>query len=180
MSISSISSGSVLSANSAQDYQSKRQLLKSEFQQLGQDLQAGDLSQAQKDFASLSAALQGTTQNSTGAASQALTNLGQALQANDLSSAQQDYAAILQSAQQGQVHHRHHHHHAGGSQAANSANSQLSQSFATLGQDLQSGNLADAQKAYSTILQTLQQIGLANSASSLTAQATGSNVNLSA
>src|SRR5277367_965248 len=102
------------------------QQIQSEFQQLGQDLQAGNLTQAQQDYATLSqnfpAAQSATTAaptaaNSSNPIAQAFTALSRDLQNGNISGAQQDYATIQQDFQQqqqgaGQVHH--HHHHGGG------------------------------------------------------------------
>lgn len=53
MSISSISANNSLS-QSLQAWQAKAQKIQTEFQQLGQDLQAGNLTHAQSDFTALS------------------------------------------------------------------------------------------------------------------------------
>ena len=53
MSVSGVSSSSSLS-QSMQTWQAQAQKIQSEFQQLGQDLQAGNLTQAQSDFSTLS------------------------------------------------------------------------------------------------------------------------------
>src|SRR5271169_5377436 len=108
--------------------QGKFQQIQSEFQQLGQDLQAGNLTQAQQVYATLSQnfpnAQAGTTTGATSATAnssnpiaQAFTAPAQDLQNGNISGAQQDYATIQQDFQQqqqgaGQVHH--HHHHGGG------------------------------------------------------------------
>jgi hypothetical protein len=101
-----------------------------------------------------------------------LTQLGQDLQAGNLQAAQQDYATVQQDAQQQQQqaaqvtgHHGHHHHHFEGSQSStsssssSSSNNSINQAFATLGQDLQAGNLSGAQTAFATLQNDLQQIG---------------------
>src|SRR3954464_13200650 len=109
MSISSIVASSLFQPTVTQGVQNKFQKIQSEFQQLGQDLKAGDLSGAQKDFATLIQDLPiSQTQGgaSPGGAAQALQVLGQ-----DLQAAQGDFAAIQQKAQErGQAQlHRHHH-----------------------------------------------------------------------
>ena len=53
MSVSGISASSYLS-QSLQSWQTKAQTIQNEFQQLGQDLQSGNLTQAQSDFKTLS------------------------------------------------------------------------------------------------------------------------------
>jgi outer membrane protein assembly factor BamD (BamD/ComL family) len=126
MSISGIAStalSSLLTATqSAQNGQGNFQQIQSEFQQLGQDLQAGNLTQAQQDYATLSQnspnAQSATTAatssaNSSQPIAQAFAALSQDLQNGNISRAQQAYATIQQDFQQqqqqgaGQVHHHH-------------------------------------------------------------------------
>ncbi len=94
------------------------QQVRSEFKQLGQDLQAGDLTKAQSDFVTLSQSMASqlasnspvakpgpaavTHHNHVPAASvsQQLSQLGQALQAGNLAAAQQAFAAVQQSWEQ--------------------------------------------------------------------------------
>lgn len=142
------------------------QQLKTEFQQLGQDLQTGNLTQAQQDYATLSQNLPNTGSAATTPVLQALAQLGQDLQAGNLQAAQQDYATAQRDAQQraAQVtgHHGHHHHHFENSQSSSvssSSSNSINQAFATLAQDLQAGNLFGAQSAFATLQNDLQQIG---------------------
>lgn len=155
------------------------QQLKQEFQQLGSDLQAGNLSQAQSDFAALqqklpgaspaNASLPSTGQNTLPAA---LAQLSQDLQAGNLSAAQSDFAAVQQDVQQigqqqaaGGAHH-HHHHPSGNFDSSNLSSSQqqaISALFSQLGQSLQSGNLSAAQQAYTALQQDFQQFVQGNS-----------------
>ena len=111
----------ITSINSAQltNFQSNFQKVQSEFKQLGQDLQSGNLTQAQADFITLSQSLtsppnfvgpNAVTQspNAQSASSahhsshhrvhlhQALSQLGQALQAGNLSVAQRAFATMEQ------------------------------------------------------------------------------------
>jgi outer membrane protein assembly factor BamD (BamD/ComL family) len=130
--------------------------IKEQFRQLGQDLQSGNVAQAQSDYATLSkefpganqagttAATTGTTPTATGATTttgttslaQQFAQLGQDLQSGNLQAAQQDYTNIQQTAQQngtqqvGGHHHRGHHHHGGATQSAsfNSSSSSSTQS----------------------------------------------------
>jgi outer membrane protein assembly factor BamD (BamD/ComL family) len=158
MSISGVSSSSSLS-QSLQAWQAKAQKIETEFQQLGQDLQAGNLSQAQSDFSTLSQNFSGSVQsNST--LSQAFSSLGTALQSGNLSAAQTAYSTLQQDVQQTGA--GHHHHHGGSSSqtTSSSTSSTLSQLFSTLGSALQGGNLSSAQTAYSTLQQDLQQLGV--------------------
>jgi hypothetical protein len=127
MSIAGISASNLFQSNFAQAAQDRFQRIQSQFKQLGQDLQSGDLTQAQADFATLAKELPRTqpqSQSATGdstttsAIAQAFKALGQDVQAGNLSAAQQDFAAIQQDAQQQparQTHHHHHRHHAASS-----------------------------------------------------------------
>jgi outer membrane protein assembly factor BamD (BamD/ComL family) len=182
MSVSGISSNNFSQYNS-QNAQGVGQQIQQDFQQLGADLQSGNLSAAQSDYATLQQALPQnnansqtqTTQNAN-PIQQAFAQLSQALQSGNLSAAQQDFATIQQDAQnQPTATHRHHHGHHGGSSAgsANSAtsstssassntsgdstNSSVSSLFSELGSALQSGNLTTAQQAYTSLVQDFQQ-----------------------
>jgi soluble cytochrome b562 len=150
-----------------QSWQVKAQKIQSEFQQLGQDLQAGKLTQAQSDFSTLSQNISGPLQSNS-ALAQAFSALGSALQSGNLSAAQQAYTALQQDVQQvGQGHH-HRHHHVGNSSGTTSSStgSTLSQLFSSLGSALQSGNLSAAQTAYSTLSQDLAGLGWSSGATS--------------
>jgi hypothetical protein len=151
---------------SAQSTPSTFQQITAEFQQLGQDLQTGKLTQAQQDFTTLSQNFPGASQTSNNPLLQALTQLGKDLQAGNLQAAQQDYTTVVQDAQQiaSQVggHHGHHRHHAESSQSTSSSSQQanpIAQAFSALAQDLQSGNLSGAQSAFAALTNDLQQIG---------------------
>ena len=195
MSISSIANtalSSLLNATqSARSGQGKFQQVQSEIQQLGQDLQAGNLTQAQQDFATLSQnfpnASGGTSTPAKASGgnpiAQAFTALAQDLQKGNISGAQQDYATIQQDFQQqqqgdSQVHHHHHHHGGGGQQG-----SQVSQALNSLSSALQAGNLSSAQTAFAALQQDLEQFSVAGSSgstsgprSSSTATTSGLNV----
>jgi hypothetical protein len=188
MSVTGIAS-SILSALSGfQNTQSSSnpKSIQSEFQQLGQDLQSGNLTQAQQDFATLSQNLPsssttGTT--TTNPLTQAINQLGTDLQAGNLSAAQQDFTTIQQDVQQiaGQVggHGHHHHHYVESARNSSSAqqNNSIAQEFSQLAQSLHGGNLQEAQKAFATLQNDLQQIGgfsTSGSSSSSTPPTTGS------
>lgn len=135
---------------------SQMQQVQQEFQQLGTDLQSGNLSAAQSDFATLQQEMPQTGSTSTAQSNnpiaQAFNQLSQDLQSGNLTAAQNDYSTIQQDFQSraSQGHHHHHHGLGGG------ANSQVSQLFDQLGQDLQSGNLSSAQSDFSSLQQLLQ------------------------
>ena len=117
---------------------SELQQIQQDFKKLGQDLQSGNLSAAQSDFATLQQAMSPASSTSTTSTSQssnpiaqAFNQLAQDLQAGNLTAAQNDYSTIQQDFQnQASQSHSHHHNHLGGSQ-----DSQASQLFAQLGQD---------------------------------------------
>jgi outer membrane protein assembly factor BamD (BamD/ComL family) len=165
--------GSVLqSALTATNTPSKFKQFQQEFQQLGKDLQAGNLAQAQTDLVTLEqnspflhAGATASSATGSGASAsnnpiaQAFNQLAQDLKAGNVSAAQQDFSTIQQDFQnaQSQVPTQsggHHHHHAFSGQ---SSTSPLPQLFSQLGQALQTGNLSSAQQAYSTLQQDFQQ-----------------------
>src|SRR5215475_12862552 len=105
MSVSGISSAFSFTSP-INNQQSRIQQFQKEFQQLGQDLQAGNLSAAQTDFAQLQQAGQ-----SSNPIAKTFQKLGQDLQSGNISAAQQDFSALTQSLQNA-AHGHHHHHHA--------------------------------------------------------------------
>jgi outer membrane protein assembly factor BamD (BamD/ComL family) len=172
MSASGISASSFFDSGALSSFQQIQQ----EFQQLGQDLQSGNLTAAEGVFVTLQQDLpQGgdASSQSSNPIAQAFSQLGQDLQAGNLSGAQQDFATIQQDvqnqaqqdqAQQGQTTQgsdagdwHHHHHHSDNSSSSES--SEISQLMSQLGQDLQSGNLSGAQQTYTSLQQDFQQIG---------------------
>jgi outer membrane protein assembly factor BamD (BamD/ComL family) len=142
----------------AQTLQNKRQQFQQEFQQLGQDLQSGNLTAAQADLANLQKS--GPQNNSTSSAqninpiNQEFSQLAKDLQSGNISAAQQDYTTIRQDYQNQVAPGQHHHHHHTGGESETSTFSQL---LDQLGRALQSGNLSTAQQAYSTLQQDFQQ-----------------------
>ncbi len=166
MSVSGISSSAPLQTSVAQGAQNKIQQTQAQFQKIGQDLQSGNLTQAQADFTTLSQQLPSSQQaaNSTSAGptstlAKAFQTLGQDLQAGNLAASQADFAAIQQDTQQkgsGQTHGHHHHHHSG-AEPAQQTNGTLQQDLTSLGKALQAGNLSSAQQAYSKFQTDLQQ-----------------------
>ncbi len=161
MSVTGISTTGLLN-DSMESIQSKMQQMQKEFQQLGQDLQSGNLSAAQSDFATLqslspqsSTTGSSATSESSNPIAQEFAQLSQDLQSGNLSAAQQDFSTIQQDMQSANaVSGGHHHHHRGGSSSQQSA---ISQTFSQLGQALQSGDLCSAQSLYSTLQQDFQQ-----------------------
>jgi outer membrane protein assembly factor BamD (BamD/ComL family) len=162
-------SAATQSAQNAQnggDNPAKFQQIKTEFQQLGQDLQSGNLPQAQKDYATITQDVPGlsASQNANNPVVQAFHQLGQDLQAGNLQAAQGDYATVQQDAQQNAAqahgHHRHHHHaENSGQSGSDQQQNSINQAFGQLAQALQAGNLTGAQSAFATLQNDLQQIG---------------------
>src|SRR5258708_18343700 len=121
-----------------QNQQNPFQQVRSEFKQLGEDLQAGNLPQAQSDFTALSKNLSSVLQNKTSATTnvassvvQAFAKLGQDLQSGNLQAAQQDFTIIQQDAPQNAAQASGHHHH----HVESSSNSSSSQQSSSLAQD---------------------------------------------
>lgn len=168
MSVSGISSTSIFNS-ATQSIEAKVKQFQQEFQQLGQDLQSGNLSAAQSDFVTLQQT--GTQNNSAASApgtnpiAQAFSQLGQDLQSGNISGAQQDFANIQKAfqnqasqAQGTQTQGHHHHHHGGGASDSNA----ISQLFEQLGTQLQSGNVSAAQQTYNSLLQDLTPASQSN------------------
>jgi outer membrane protein assembly factor BamD (BamD/ComL family) len=186
MSASAIFSSSFLNYDNQtiQNNQSKMQQFRQEFQQLGQDLQSGNLSAAQQDFVTLQQlGPQGSSAASSAQSSnpiaQEFNQLAQDLQSGNLSAAQQDYSNIQQDFQNRaeQVQGHHHHHHAGG---GGSEGSTISQLFNQLGQALQSRSLSAAQQAYNSLLQDFQQFGQTGGQASTQQSSSSNSISVSA
>ena len=169
--------------------------MKQGFQQLGQDLQSGNLSQAQSDFSSLQQLLPSGQQSSlltpaSGAQSSsplaaAVSQLAQDLKSGNTAATQSDLATVQRDVQQlgqqqgaGQAHH-HHHHGGGESSQSSSEQNAVSTLFGQLGQQLQACNLSGAQQAYSTMQQDFQQFALNNSSSATGAPSAASGASFS-
>jgi len=147
--------------------QTSFQQLRTDFSQLGQDLSAGNLTQAQTDFVTLSQAASSQF-GSNSAISKTLSTIGQALQSGDLSSAQQAFSTLPAGlVGPNAVSHHSHAHHAGAG---------LSQMLNQLGQALQSGNLSAAQQAFATLEQSFQAMGSAETTPSTPSPATTSSL----
>jgi hypothetical protein len=145
-------------------------------QKLSQDLQSGNLSAAQSDFATLKAAFSqpaastGTvsTPSTSGASTsnpvaQAFNQLAADLQSGNLSAAQKDLSSVQQDLQsQGgpSTNHFHHHHRLSTGDGGSTDPNPILQDLNQVGQNLTSSNLAGAQQAYATLQQELQQFAL--------------------
>ena len=153
-----------------QSVQNRKQQFQQELQQLGQDLQSGNLSAAQTDFATIQKSgpqISSTLSNQNmSPIAQDFKQLSQDIQTGDISAAQQDYAKIQQDFQSQSAGKHVHHHHQGGGGGGASAISLLMQE---LGQDLQTGSLSAAQQAYSALQQDFQQFAQTADRSATTA-----------
>jgi predicted nuclease of predicted toxin-antitoxin system len=176
MSVSGISSSSLFDYNT-QNIQNKVQQFRQEFQQLGQDLQSGNLSAAQADFATLQQF--GAQTNSISSSqsnnpiAQEFNQLSQDLQSGNVSAAQQDYATIQQDLQNRAAQGHHHHHHSGVASA-------VSQLLGQLGQALLSGNLSSAQQAYTALQRDFQQFTRSNGPAQASTQSSSSSISVNA
>lgn len=169
----------------------RKQQFQQQFQQLGKDLQAGNLSAAQSDFAALQPAGTQASNNSSAAnllasasnnpVAQAFKQLASDLQSGNVSGAQQDLTTLqqdLQNQTQTQAPAHHHHHHGGG-EGGNGANS-VGQLFTQLGQALQGGNLTSAQQAYTTLQQDFQQFSQRNGTGTTSGTSSSNGVSVNA
>jgi outer membrane protein assembly factor BamD (BamD/ComL family) len=185
MSVSGISTASLYNYNQ-QNSQNSLQQIQRTFQQLGQDLQSGNLSAAQSDFATLQKlvpqlnATASSTSQSDNPIAQAFTQLAKDLQSGNLSAAQQDFATIQQdfknqaTQSQTQAPQGHHHHHGGG------GSSEISQLLDQLGTALESGNLASAQSAFTALQQQFQQSAPATGSQPASSQSASTGVSVTA
>lgn len=145
MTVSAIGcSGLAQMANVQRSYQQVR----GEFQSLGQDLQAGNLSQAQSDFVTLSATVS-AQYGSNSAVSKTLNAIGQALQSGNLATAQQAFSTLPPGLTG---------HPATGHGGNHGVMHPYLQGLNQLGQALQSGDLTGAQQAFAALQQNWQQV----------------------
>ena len=196
MGIFGVASGILGQIASATSPSPNKQQSKQGFQQLGQDLFSGNLSQAQSDFSSLQQLLPSGQQSSlltpaSGTQSSsplatAVSQLALDLKSGNLTAAQSDFATVQQDLQQagqqaGAAHGHHHHRHHGGGESSQSSGRQdpITTLFGQLGEDLQSGNVAAAQQAYASLQQDLQRFAPNNSSSSSAAPSAASATNFS-
>jgi len=145
MSVSGISSSNFFT-QAPTAWQNHIQQFPKAFQQLGQDLQTGNLTLARPTSPALR---QTNNPLSDGPLGQALDQLSQDLRSGNVAAAQKDFATVEQDLQSAGAGHPHRHHHSGGTSNA------IAQEFAHLGQDLSGGNLSAAQQAYSLLAQDL-------------------------
>lgn len=142
-----------------------------DFQQLGQDIQSGNLTAAQSDLAALEKLRPASSDNSS-PITQAFNQLSTDLQSGNTSAAQQDYSSIQQAFQNRAAHMRH--HHGGGGENT------IDQLLQQLSQEVQTGSSSQAQQTYATIQQDLQQFAQTHGLSATTATSAASSVSLNA
>jgi outer membrane protein assembly factor BamD (BamD/ComL family) len=181
---------SAISGSSYSDYSTQNSLfqqIQKEFQQLGSDLQSGNLSAAQQDYVTLQQDMSPTSDSSSQSANpleQAFSQLSQDLQSGNLTAALQDYQTIQKDLQsqasqwsqstQGTEGAGKHHHHGG-------EKNEISQLMNQLGQDLQSGNLTAAQQDFSSLQNIFAQFsGQQASASSTSSDSSTSTISVNA
>jgi soluble cytochrome b562 len=146
MSIAGIASSSLSQlANIQRNYQQVR----GEFKQMGQDLQTGNLAQAQTDFVTLSQSA-ASQFGSNSPVTKTLNTIGQALQSGNLATARQAFSS-LPVGMVGACAEPHH-------SKVGSTQNPFGQALNQLGQALQSGNLSAAQQAFAAMQQTWQQV----------------------
>lgn len=155
-------------------YQPVVNSVQQEVQQLSKDLQAGNLSAAQSDFATLqqafsqSAATSGTASNGTYAATtspfeQAFNQLASDLKSGNLSAAQKDFSRVQQDLKSPVFHSTnppHHLHGGGGWNGPSDGQNSPIQDLNLVGQSLATSNLIGVQQAYATLQQQLRQFAL--------------------
>jgi len=124
----------------------------SEFKQLGSDLKNGNLAAAQEDFVTLSQEVLSSPFASSSASTSATASSTEASTATSSTVAASTSAASTSTASTSSSSAS-----AATGSGTQSALSALAQDFQTLGQDLQSGDLAGAQQAFSQIQQAAQQ-----------------------
>ena len=147
MSVSAISSALATYQNST--LRNNLQQFQQEFQQLGEDLQAGNLSAAQGDLTALQQLPPSGSSSSSlsNPISQALNQLSEQLQSGILSGAQQDYSNLQTNLQQPAQHFHHHHgHHVSGTPST-----PVDNPLAQLGQSSETTSLSTALQSYNAL-----------------------------
>jgi len=172
MSVSAISTNSLVQSSN-QNTPITLQQFQKEFQQLGSDLQNGNLSTANQEFSSLQALVPGSNSASQAQSPvvQNFNQLGRDIQSGSLPAAQQDYGTLKTDLNKIALNHSHHRAH---------DPLETSQGDAQLGQTLQASNALTAQSAYSSLLQEIQQYGPSSLASLTPALPTLSSSSFSA
>jgi hypothetical protein len=170
MSVSAISS-------SLQTYQNtvlknNLQQFQQEFQQLGSDLQSGNVSGAESDLSALQQSVPGFSGSSSGnnPISQAFNQLSQQLQSGNLTGAQQDYANLKQNFDERGAEFRHRH------PANGTPSNPVGNPLLQLGESSETSSQTSALQAYGRLQQNL----LPFTDASETAQSPTSGISLTA
>jgi hypothetical protein len=146
-----------------------------QLQQLSQDIQSGNTSAAQSDFATLqqafaaassttSAPTTSSTTSTSNPLAQAFNQLGSDIQSGNLSAAQKDLSTVQQDLQSKGTIAFNHFRHIGGAGGSSGQSSLLQD----LGQTSTSASQTAAQQAYTTLAQQFQQAALGAGSSSAT------------
>jgi outer membrane protein assembly factor BamD (BamD/ComL family) len=140
-----------------QGVQGKKQQFQQEFQQLGQDLQAGNLTAAQSDIRAIQKNMPASDFNAASQSNSKIATdfrqLSTDLQSGNLSAAQSDYTTLQKDFQSVSTYGNNHRHANDGSRS-----SAIKELLNELGSALQSGNLTNAQQAYTSLQQDLLQV----------------------
>ena len=167
--------------------QNNLQKFQQEFQQLGADLQSGNLSAAQGDVTALqqlgapgsssssSSSPSSSSSSLSNPISQALNQLSEQLQSGNLSGAQQDYSNLQQNLQRPAHMHHHHGHHVSGTPSTPVDNELLQ-----LGQSVQTSSQTSAQQAYSALQPELPPVAASPDASLSSPSLSSGGVSLTA
>lgn len=152
MSVAGISSSLVdfQSSGAQNSALTKRQQFKQDFEQLGQDVQSGNLTAAKADLSSIQSLTPSGHNSAAFNASkvgQAFNQLAQDVQSGNVAGAQQDYSSLQSDIQTRLAQVRaHHHHHGSGVSDPPVQQNPISQ---TVGAAPQSGTVSPSQQAYS-------------------------------
>ena len=178
MSTSSIPSISSSLTEGLANWASTMKKVQSDFKQLGQDLQSGNVTQAESDYTTLTTDLSSFSPNSTSAGTSnadstttstdsstssiadALTTLGQDLQSGNLSAAQSDFTTVQNDLQKATKHAPPPPPPPSSSTSTSTSTNSILKELSTLGDALSSNDLTSAQTAYSTLQQDILQLGV--------------------
>ena len=136
----------IFDGHKSQSSQSRFQQIQNEFQQLGEDLQSGNLTQAKKDFTTLLEDIPSAQQNNKTPTAKAFGTLGQAPRSQSLSAGQQAIPTANST---------------GGSR-----NGSLAGDLGSLGQALLSENLLSARTAFASLQKDFERFATGSSPSS--------------
>jgi hypothetical protein len=159
---------------SRQPISTRLQQFKQNFEQLGQDIQGGNLEAARSDLSAMAGLLrqQHLPASTDNALVHSLRQLQQDLEAGDVSAAQQDYAKLEKDVNQWAARIRHN------SFLGGEGPGTVHQLFQQLGKAIESGDLASARQIFGALKHHLE--ALPEAPAKPTPQANGSNISVSA